>query len=119
MSEKIVVLSTAGSAEQAEKIASRLLENKLAACVNIVPTVQSIYRWKGKVWKDIEQLLIIKTTSALFDKVRKKIKRIHSYELPEIIALPIEKGDESVLKWIDDSVLKNPQKTKERKARKK
>ncbi len=119
MNEKIVVLTTAGSAEHAEKIASRLLENKLAACVNIVPSVQSIYRWKGKVWKDIEHLLIIKTTSVLFDKVKKKIKQIHTYELPEIIALPIDMGDESVFKWIDDSVLKSSQKKKERKGMKK
>ena len=107
MTDKIVILTTAGNDEQAFKIANELVNKKLAACVNIVPTIHSVYRWKGKVWKDTEQLLIIKTSSHLFSKVKSKIKAIHTYELPEIIAIPVEKADENVLKWIEESTLEN------------
>jgi len=116
MSEKIVVFTTAGSDEQAEKIASTLVEMKLAACVNIIPAVHSIYRWKDKIWKDTEKLLIIKTSSHLFEQVRRKIKQIHTYELPEIIALPIKTGDEAVLKWIEDSTVNESSGKKGKKA---
>jgi periplasmic divalent cation tolerance protein len=106
MSHKIVVLTTAGNDEQALKIANELVNNKLAACVNIIPTIHSVYRWKDKIWNDTEKLLLIKTSSHLFQKVREKIKAIHTYELPEIISFKVEKGDENVLKWIDESILR-------------
>ncbi len=118
MSHKIVVLTTAGNEEQALKIANELVNNKLAACVNIIPTIHSIYRWKNKIWNDTEKLLLIKTASHLFQEVRKKIKAVHSYELPEIIAFKVEKGDENVLKWIDESILKEASLAK-KKAKKK
>ncbi len=122
MTDKIVILTTAGNDEQALHIANELVNKKLAACVNIIPTINSIYRWKNKVWKDTEKLLLIKTSSHLFPKVKNKIKAIHTYELPEIIAFHIERGDESVLKWIEESTLKEetPSKQKpKRKSRKK
>lgn len=118
MSQKIVVLTTAGSEEQALKIANELVDNKLAACVNIIPTIHSVYRWKGKIWNDTEKLLLIKTSSHLFQKVRTKIKAVHTYELPEIIAFKVEKGDENVLKWIDESILKEAIPSKKKTKRK-
>lgn len=119
MSDKIVVFTTAGNDEQALKIANALVNKKLAACVNIIPTINSVYRWKGKVWNDTEKLLIIKTSSHLFVKVKNKIKAIHSYELPEIIAFKMENADENVLKWIDESILKEETVSKKKKAKKK
>ena len=100
----LVVFTTAGSEEQADAIARSLVEGGLAACVNIVSGVRSIYRWKGKVDSDIEHLLVIKTTMDRFEAVRARIREVHSYELPEIIALRIENADSEVLDWIRDSV---------------
>ena len=100
----LVVFTTAGSEEQADAIATSLVEGGLAACVNIVSGVRSIYRWKEKVDSDIEHLLVIKTTADRFEAVRARIREVHSYELPEIIALRIENADSEVLDWIRDSV---------------
>ena len=100
----LVVLTTVGSEEQANQIASTLVDESLAACVNILGDVKSVYRWKGKVAHDEERLLIIKTTAPLFDTVRRRIKALHSYELPEIIALSVEAGDDGVLDWIKSTV---------------
>jgi periplasmic divalent cation tolerance protein len=100
----LVVFTTAGSEEQAEAIARSLVEAELAACVNIVSGVRSIYRWKGTVSSDGEHLLIVKTTADRFEAVRTRIREVHTYELPEIIALSIEHADSQVLDWIRDSV---------------
>ena len=104
MTDKRIVLTTAGSEEEARKIAQALVERQLAACVNIVSPVESVYRWQGKVEKAREWLLLIKTTSAAFAQVRDAIKAMHSYELPECAMLSIEGGSEAYLKWIGDSV---------------
>ena len=99
--KQIVVLITAPSAEVAEKISNTLLENKLAACVNIVPSINSLYIWEGEINNDEEVLLIIKTRYELFDDTFiKTIKEQHPYDVPEIIALPIVIGSEDYLHWI-------------------
>jgi periplasmic divalent cation tolerance protein len=104
MTDKRIVLSTAGSEEEARKIAQALVELRLAACVNIVGPIHSVYRWKGGVESAPEHLLIIKTTAEAFPRVRDAIRGLHSYELPECILLPIEAGSEDYLKWIGESV---------------
>lgn len=104
MSDKKIVLTTAGSREEAEKIAHALVERRLAACVNIVGPIHSVYRWQGKVETAAEELLLIKTTAAQFDAVASAIRELHSYELPECIQLPIESGSAEYLKWIEQSV---------------
>ena len=104
MTDKRIVLSTAGSEEEARKIAHYLVENQLAACVNIVPQIQSVYRWQGKVESAREWLLLIKTTADKFDDVRDAIREVHSYDLPECIAIAIEDGSTDYLEWIGESV---------------
>jgi periplasmic divalent cation tolerance protein len=104
MTDKRIVLATASSEEEARKIARALVERRLAACVNIVPQITSIYRWQGKVEEAREWLLIIKTTAKAFDEVRQAIADLHSYELPECICLTIEDGAASYLEWIGESV---------------
>jgi periplasmic divalent cation tolerance protein len=100
----IVVLLTASSEKEAAAIAEALVEREEAACVNIVPMVRSVYRWKGKIWKETEQLLVIKTTSPSFEDVKRTIKELHSYELPEILAVTVADGEPNVLAWIAASV---------------
>lgn len=105
MTDKIVVLVTCGSAKEARKIARAVVEQRLAACANIVMTpVRSVYRWKGRVESAKEFLLIIKTTQGRFAALKAEIKRLHSYDVPEIIALPITRGAAAYLAWISDSV---------------
>lgn len=104
MTDKRVVLSTAGSESEARKIAQHLVEQQLAACVNIVPQIESIYRWQGKVESSREWLLVIKTTAERFAEVRDSIRGLHSYELPECIAIAIEDGSSDYLQWIGDSI---------------
>jgi periplasmic divalent cation tolerance protein len=104
MTDKRIVLSTAGSEEEAKKIANHLVESRLAACVNIVPQIESVYRWQGKVESGREWLLIIKTSAELFPAVRDAIRQLHSYELPECIAIKIEDGSKEYLQWLNDSL---------------
>ncbi len=104
MTDKRVVLTTAGSHEQARKIARGLVERRLAACVNIVAKIESVYRWQGKVEEAEEFLLVIKTTEAAAAQVQDAIRDMHSYELPECIVISITDGSESYLKWIGESV---------------
>jgi len=104
MTDKRIVLTTAGSEEEAQKIARHLLERRVAACVNIVPQVTSIYRWQGKVEEAREWLLIVKTIAAAFGQVREVIAELHSYELPECVCLKIEDGSPNYLEWISESV---------------
>ena len=103
MTDKRIVMTTAGSVDEARRIAETLVDRKLAACVNIVPKVVSIYRWKGKVEEAEEWLLWVKT-SAPFELVRDAILQIHSYELPECLSISIEEGSQQYLKWLEDSV---------------
>jgi len=102
MTDKRIVLSTAGSEEEARNIARELIERRLAACVNIVPQVESIYRWQGKIESNREWLLLIKTTAEKFERVRDAIRELHSYDLPECIALAIEDGSPEYLRWLED-----------------
>jgi periplasmic divalent cation tolerance protein len=101
---KIVILVTAGSEEEARKIAELLLERRKAACVNVVPGVDSSFWWQGKLGSARESLLIVKARASLLPEIIELVKSIHSYEVPEIIALPIIGGNEDYLKWIDDEV---------------
>ena len=103
MSEPIVVFVTCGSEEEALRIANALVEEHLAACVNLVSPIRSIYRWEGKIWDEKEWLLIIKTQKKRFQELEKKVKSLHSYSVPEIISLPIVKGSSSYLKWISEN----------------
>ena len=97
----IVVLITASSTEEAENIAKSLVEDKLVACVNIIPQITSIYWWEGKICKDEEVMLISKTKQSLFTAVMDRVKFLHSYEVPEIISFPISKGSPEYLNWIE------------------
>ncbi len=105
-SDYIVVFITAGDSEEAAKIASGLLEQRLVACVNIVAAVDSRFWWQGKLDKAAESLLIIKTKGRFLPEVIESVKRLHSYEVPEIIALPIIGGNREYLEWIDGEVKK-------------
>ena len=104
-SECLVILSTVDSQENADRIATALVEERLAACVTIVPAVTSVYRWEGIVERSEERLLIIKTTAASLEPVTSRVKSLHPYDLPEIIALPIVSGLDAYLAWIRSSVL--------------
>jgi periplasmic divalent cation tolerance protein len=105
MTNKIVVLVTCASAKEARKIARALVKERLAACANILASpVQSVYRWKGTVESAKEFLLIIKTTKARFPKLTATVKRLHSYDVPEIIALPVAAGALDYLDWVSESV---------------
>jgi len=100
----IIVLSTAGNIDEAERIAEQLVGNHLAACVNIVPAIRSIYRWKDAIQRDQEVLMIIKTSRDKLANVEEMIRSLHSYEVPEVISLALENGSEAYLKWFKDSL---------------
>ncbi|HEX7288385.1 MAG TPA: divalent-cation tolerance protein CutA [Candidatus Angelobacter sp.] len=104
MSNARIVLTTAGSQDEARKLAQALVERRLAACVNIVPRIESVYRWQGKVETAEEWLLIIKTQAEMFEHVHDAIKELHSYELPECVMLEVSGGSEQYLKWITENV---------------
>jgi len=101
----IVVLITAKDKKEAEKISRGLLEAKLIACANIIEGVQSLYWWQGKIDSSQEVLLVLKTKKILFKRVYTQVKSLHSYQTPEIIALPIIAGSEDYLQWLDSSIL--------------
>jgi len=103
----IVVVTTVGTEEQANLIAREMVARRLAACVNILPGVRSIYRWKGKICKDGELLLFIKTLEGEFDGVALAIRELHSYESPEILSFSVTRGEQSFLDWIVSSVDKD------------
>jgi periplasmic divalent cation tolerance protein len=104
MTDKIVVFSTCADETQAGQLASVLVEARLAACVNIVPHVRSIYRWQGAVEQSDECLLVIKSSRALFEELRRELNAAHSYELPEAIAIPIVEGSAPYLEWIGQNL---------------
>jgi periplasmic divalent cation tolerance protein len=103
VTEYIIVLVTAGSEAEAETIAKMLVEERLAACVNLVSPIRSIYRWEGTVTDDREWLLLLKTRAEHFAAVAARIKALHSYQVPEVIALPILTGSEAYLQWLHDA----------------
>lgn len=95
-----VVMTSVGTEQQAVEISEELIARRLATCINIVPCLRSIYRWKGKVCEDTEYLLLIKTPRNLFDRVSEAIRELHSYELPEILALSAEATEQAFHEWI-------------------
>jgi periplasmic divalent cation tolerance protein len=103
--EFALVLVTTGSQEEGEHMAQALVDSRLAACVNIIPGLRSVYRWEGKICDEGEFLLLIKTRMALFQRVEGKIKELHSYEVPEIVAIPITRGSATYLNWLKESTL--------------
>jgi periplasmic divalent cation tolerance protein len=104
MTDKIMVFSSCGSAAEAERIARRLVEEHLAACVNVITSVRSFYRWKGLIEDAEECLLVIKTSRDLFERLRGVLEAAHSYELPEVLALPIVAGSPAYLNWLESEL---------------
>jgi periplasmic divalent cation tolerance protein len=104
MTDKLLVLSTAASEAEARKIAQALVERKLAACVNIVPKIVSVYKWQGRVESADEHLLIIKTTRKCGEKVMTAVRELHSYELPECLAIAVDSGSQEYLRWLAENV---------------
>ena len=104
MSDAIVVFMTAGNADEARRIANELVERQLAACVQILPEIESIYRWKGELQRETEILLLAKTTAAQFDDLEKAVREIHSYDTPEIVAVPMAHVSEPYRTWLVDNV---------------
>ena len=108
-----IVLVTCGSLAEGRKIARSVVEKRLAACVNMaLSPVESCYTWKGKQEVTREYLLMMKTTAARLRELEKEVKRLHSYEVPEFIALPIAEGSEHYLAWLLESVAKPPRKSR-------
>jgi len=100
--DEIVVFITASDEEEASKIARALVEERLAGCVNIIKDIRSIYSWQGKIEDEKEVFMVVKTQKSLFDSLMKRAKELHSYTVPEIIALPIIQGSEDYLKWLKE-----------------
>jgi periplasmic divalent cation tolerance protein len=108
MTDKIVVFSTCASAEEAQRMARALVEKRLAACVNVIPGIRSVYRWKDAIEDEEEVLLLIKTSRPLLEELREEIERLHSYEVPEVIALSIVDGSERYLSWMTRELAHKP-----------
>lgn len=102
--EAIVVLITTADSEEAERLAEMLIEQRLAACVQILPEIQSVYRWQGKIERQKEVLLIAKSTRLRFEELEREVRAIHSYDTPEIVALPVTVGSKPYLEWLNSSV---------------
>ena len=103
--EEIIIFITTPSKKEGEKIGHYLVENKLAACANILPKITSIFSWEGKIHNDSESLLILKTKRSLFRQVAEEVKKLHSYTVPEIIAIPLVEGSAPYLEWIRKNTL--------------
>jgi periplasmic divalent cation tolerance protein len=108
MTDKIVVLSACPSMEEAQRIARALVEKRLAACVNVIPGIRSVYRWKDAIEDEEEVLLGIKTSRALLKELTEEIERLHSYEVPEVVALPVVDGSERYLAWMNRELAHKP-----------
>lgn len=104
MTDKIVVMVTGPNVRQYKRIARSLLEKRLVACANLVPLVHSLYHWKGKIADEKECLIILKSSRELFAALRVEVEKLHSYSVPEVIALPIIDGAPNYLNWITESV---------------
>jgi periplasmic divalent cation tolerance protein len=105
----IVVLMTAGSREEAVRLAEMLVGSRLSACVQILPEMESVYHWKGKVRRDPEHLLLAKTTEANFEELEREVRALHSYETPEIVALPVTAASAPYLEWLQTTVISHRQ----------
>ena len=108
MSHELIVFVTTSNNDAAARIAEALVSEWLAACVNIVPTIESIYRWEGKVTRDREALMIIKTTDERYPEVERRVKELHTYGTPEVVAIAIERGSLQYLEWLRDSTVNSP-----------
>jgi periplasmic divalent cation tolerance protein len=104
MSDAIVVFMTAPKADEARRIAKELVERQLAACVQILPEIESVYRWNGEVQRDTEILILAKTTAAQFDDLERAVREMHSYDTPEIVAVPMAHVSEPYRAWLADNV---------------
>ena len=104
MTAPVIVLSAVGAPPDAERIARALVEERLAACVNVVPGVASVYRWKGVVERENELLLVIKTLAERVDALKARLLQLHPYELPEVVVIPIGDGHKPYLEWIEEQV---------------
>lgn len=104
MTDKIVVFSTCGSEQEARKVARGLVEKRLAACVSVTPGIRSIYHWQGAIEEESEHLLVIKSRRDLFGRLRAELEKLHSYDVPEVIALPVVDGSEAYLGWMDQEL---------------
>jgi len=101
MTDKIVVFSTCSTPEEAAKIARKLIDERLAACVNVAPRVRSFYRWKGAIEEADECMLVIKSSRDLFERLRLELEKAHTYEVPEVVAVPVVDGAPNYLNWVD------------------
>jgi periplasmic divalent cation tolerance protein len=97
----LIIFVTAASEQEAATIGKALVGEGLAACANIIPQIRSIYRWKGEIWDEREALIIIKSREDLFERIRSRVKELHSYEVPEITAIKLDRGDSAYLQWIE------------------
>ena len=104
MSDAIVVFMTVASADEARRIAKELVDQHLAACVQILPAIESVYRWKDEVQRETEILILAKTTAARFDDLEKAVRAMHSYDTPEIVAVPVSKISEPYREWLIENV---------------
>lgn len=104
MSDAIVVFMTSANSDEARRIATELVERRLAACVQILPEIESIYRWNGEVQRETELLLLAKTTAAQFDDLERAVRELHSYDTPEIVAVPLAHISEPYRAWLMDNV---------------
>ena len=104
VTDKIVVLTTCNSQEQGAQLARHLIEHRLAACVNILTGARSFYRWKGEIEQASEVVLLIKSRRDVFESLREAIGQLHSYEIPELIALPVVDGSDAYLRWLDSEL---------------
>ncbi|MFY9556046.1 MAG: divalent-cation tolerance protein CutA [Blastocatellia bacterium] len=103
MSRELIVFVTTSNSDEAASIANVLVSERLAACVNIISTIESIYRWEGEVTRDHETLMIVKTTEQRYAELERRVKSLHGYSTPEVVAIKIERGSEDYLKWLRDS----------------
>jgi periplasmic divalent cation tolerance protein len=104
MTDIAVVLTTVAADERAEQVARQLVEDRLAACVNLYPPMVSLYRWKGSVERDAERQMVIKTTRDRLDALQARLRELHSYELPEFVVVAVESGSEAYLSWVREQV---------------
>ena len=105
MTDKIVVITTVSTKEEADRIAAKLIEDQLAACVTVFPGAESVYRWKGQIERASELLLLIKSRRDLMPKLSEALQSIHSYETPEVLAVPVVDGSAAYLEWLDHQLL--------------